>query len=151
MGLVDDDQVGRVAKEGRAMALRLQEINTADEVGVVGEDGDVLSRHIAFKSGNLRWLHHDSVEHELFTKLALPLVAQMGGGEDAQSSGNTAIEELTRDHPGLDRLADADVIGDQQPHRIKPKGHDERYELIGPRCDRYPSQRPERRCARPQI
>src|SRR5207253_500775 len=110
--LVDDDQVGRITQEGRAMALRLQEINAADEVGIVGEDRDILSWHIALKSGDLRRLDNDGVDHELLTNLALPLVAEMRGSENAKSPCNSAIKELARDHPRLDRLADADVICD---------------------------------------
>ena len=149
--LVDDDQVGRIAQEGRAMALRLQEIDAADEVGVVGEDGDILSRHVALKSGDLRRLHEDAVDRELLAKLALPLIAEMRGSENAKSPCDSAIEQLARDHPRLDRLADADVVRDQQPHRIKPQGHDERHELVGPRCYRDPTQRSERRRAGSKI
>ena len=40
------------------------------------------------------------------------------------SPGDTAIEKLARDHSCLDRLADADVVRNQQPHWIEPEGHD---------------------------
>src|SRR5258708_1413124 len=82
--LVDDDQVGRITQEGRAMTFRFQEINAADEVGVVSEDGDILSWHVALKSGDLRRLDYNGVDHELLTKLALPLIAEMRGSENAK-------------------------------------------------------------------
>jgi hypothetical protein len=73
------------------MAFRLQEINAADEAAVVGEDGDIFSWHIALKSGDLRRLDNDGVDHELLTKLALPLVAEMRRSKNAKSPCNSAI------------------------------------------------------------
>ena len=61
------------------MAFRLQEINAADEVAVVGEDGDIFSWHVALKPGDLRRLDNDGVDHELLTKLALPLSQRCAG------------------------------------------------------------------------
>ena len=80
-----------------------------------------------------------AVDHKLLTKLALPLVAEMRGSENPKSPCDSAIKELTRDHPSLDCLADADVIRDQQPNRIKPQRHDERDKLVGSRCYRDPT------------
>ena len=94
------------------MAIRLQEIDTADKVGVVGEDGDILSRHVALKPGDLRRLHDDSVDHELLPQLALPLVAEMCRSENAQPPRESPIEELARNHSGLNRLPDPDVVCD---------------------------------------
>ena len=58
---------------------------------------------------------------------------------------------LPRDHASLDRLADADIVGDQQPHRVEPECHQERHVLIRTRLDRQPAQRSKRAGAAAQI
>jgi hypothetical protein len=69
-------------------------------------------------------------------QLPLPLVAEVGGRKHRQTLSNAAIQKLAGDHRRLDRLPDADIVGDQQAHRLEPQRHDQRYELIGSRHDR---------------
>ena len=52
---------------------------------------------------------------------------------------------------GLDGLADADVVGDQQPDRVLPQRHQQRDELVGAGFDGEPGQRPERPGAGPEA
>jgi hypothetical protein len=65
----------------------------------------------------------------------LPLVTEVGRAQHGQPADLAALPELAGDEPGLDGLADPDVVGDEQPHRIEPEGHQERDELVGARAD----------------
>ena len=40
----------------------------------------------------------------------------MRRAQDREAIRLAAIDQLAQDEAGLDRLADADVVGDQQPH-----------------------------------
>ena len=62
-----------------------------------------------------------------------------------------AVEQLAGDHAGLDGLAHAHVVGDQQPHRVEAQRHDQRHELVRSRSDRDVAERAERRRARAQA
>ena len=77
-------------------------------------------------------------------KLVLPLLGQVRRTQHGQPPDLAAIEQLARDEAGLDGLADADVVGDQQPHRIELERHHQRHELVGPRLDRDAPEAAER-------
>ena len=70
--------------------------------------------------------------------------ARWGGQRTAKrrisprSSSSRAIRQA------LDRLADADVVGDQEPDRVELQGHQERHELVGAGLDRDLAERAER-------
>src|SRR5205823_1796647 len=49
----------------------------------------------------------------------------------------------TGDHRRLDGLADAHVIGNEQPQLLLPQGHDQRHELVRPRRKREAAERTE--------
>jgi hypothetical protein len=55
-----------------------------------------------------------------------------------------AIEQLASYQTSLHRLADADVVGDQQAHWIELERHEEWDQLVRPRLDSYVPERPER-------
>ena len=48
---------------------------------------------------------------------------------------SAAGDQLGGDEAGLDRLPDADVVGDEEPHRVELERHEERDELVGARLD----------------
>jgi hypothetical protein len=75
----------------------------------------------------------------------------VGRAEHAGPADDATVEQLARDHAGLDGLADAHVVGDQQPHRLEAQGHDQRYELVRPGSDRDVPKGAERRRARAQA
>jgi hypothetical protein len=81
---------------------------------------------------------------KLVPHLRLPLPGQVRRTEDGQPLGITPVEELARDEEGLDRLADAHVVGDEQADRVQPKSHEERDELVGPWLHGDASERAER-------
>jgi hypothetical protein len=91
-------------------------------------------------SGRGRSLSRRRNEHrldgEFLAQCALPLIAEVSWAQHGESTGETAIEQFTRDHSRFNRLAHADIVRDQQPHRRLPQGHDQRHELIRPWYDR---------------
>ena len=60
------------------------------------------------------------------------------------------IHQLAQDQAGLDRLADADVVGDEQPRHRQAKRHQQGDELVGPRLEGELRRRAERACAAAQ-
>jgi hypothetical protein len=84
----------------------------------VGKDAHILARHVALEATYLRRLNKDANDPEFLAKLALPLIAQMRWCENGKSPCDSAVEELAGDHPCLDRLADANIVRNQQPHWI---------------------------------
>ena len=61
-----------------------------------------------------------------------------------------AIDQLAHDQPSLDRLADADVVRNQQPHDGKPQRHQQWHQLVGTRLEAEACCRSERPGATPQ-
>ena len=76
---------------------------------------------------------------------ALPLLGEVRRAEDGEPLALAAVQELRGDEAGLDRLADADVVGDEEPDGVLPQRHEQRHELVGPRArPRYRAKRAER-------
>jgi hypothetical protein len=59
----------------------------------------------------------------------------VGWAEHRQPTSITLLEQLARDESSLDRLPDADVVGDEETHRIQAQRHEQGHELIRPRLD----------------
>jgi len=55
-----------------------------------------------------------------------------------------AQQQLAGDQAGLDRLANPDVVADEQPDRVQPQRHQKWHVLVGPRLDGNPGDRTER-------
>ena len=68
-------------------------------------------------------------------QLADPLVDQVRRAEHGEAVDLAAVEQLAGDERGLDGLADADVVGDEQAHRVQLERHQQRHELVGARLD----------------
>ena len=54
------------------------------------------------------------VEAELVAHLVPPLELERGGADDQDAPGAVPDDEFEGGHPGLDGLAETDVVGDQQ-------------------------------------
>ena len=67
----------------------------------------------------------------------------MRRAEDGGALDVAAVEQLAGDEQGLDGLPDPDVVGDEEAYRIELQRHEQRYELVGARLDRYLSDAPE--------
>ena len=124
-----------MSEKSVALRFRLHEIDAGDEIRIMLVNRYVGPGQVPLQPPDLRRLDEHRLDREFFAQLSLPLVAEMGRAEDAKAPGETAIEQLARDHRRLDRLADADIVGDQEAHRRLPQCHDKRHELIGPGTD----------------
>jgi hypothetical protein len=127
-----------------ATPIRLHKVDACDEIGIIPVNRNILARALAFEARHLRGLDEDRLDRKFLPQLALPLIAKMGGREHGQAPCDAPIQQLAGDHSGFDSLADANVVRDQQPHRIEPQSHDQRHELVRARGDRYPAERTER-------
>jgi hypothetical protein len=149
--LVNDHEIRRGPEERTPVSLRFDEVDARDEVRVMLVDREVLARQLALAAGDARGAHDSSIDRELLTQLALPLIAQVRRAEHAQPSRDAAVEQLAGNHAGFDRLAHAHVIGNQQPNLVEAQRHDQRHELVGSGGDRDVPERAERRRARAQA
>ena len=57
----------------------------------------------------------------------------MRRAKDGQASRLAAVEQFLRHQARFDGLADAHVVGDQQPYGVELQGHQQRHKLVGPR------------------
>ena len=84
-------------------------------------------------------------EHELLVEpvghLRHPLELDALRRDDQDSLHEPAGLELGDDEPGFDRLAEADLVGQQQPERFGRQGPVEHGELVGQRLDAAPGDR----------
>ena len=85
-----------------------------------------------------------------FSSSPSPLVDQMRRAEDRHPLDLAPVEQLAGDERRLDGLADADVVGDEQAHRVLLQRHHERHELVGARLDGYLPDAAERPGAAPE-
>jgi hypothetical protein len=70
------------------------------------------------------------MQMELRPQLELPLLGEVRRAEHGKALSVAAVQHLSGDQRSLDRLADADIVGDQQPHGLELECHQQRNELI---------------------
>ena len=143
MRLVDDDEVGAGAQEVEPARLGLDEVHGDDDVGVPLEERHAgaatpLEARDGAREDEL------GLDVELLAQLALPLLGEGGRAEDGEPVRLAPGDQLGGDEAGLDRLADADVVGDEEAHRVELERHEERDELVGARLDGDGAEAPER-------
>ena len=98
------------------------------------EDRDA-DRQVALQALDRAAQHQLGLDVELLGQLPLPLLGQVRRAEHGQPPDLAAVQQLAGDERRLDGLADADVVGDQQAHRVELERHHQRHELVGPRLD----------------
>ena len=103
--------------------------------GVVLDAHHLLSEIRTLEAGGRAGENEHGHDLDLLMEGTLALLGEVRRAEDGGAEDLTAVEELTGDQAGLDRLADSDVIGDQEADRRLTKGHEQRDELVGPRLD----------------
>ena len=140
--LVDDHQLGTGAHEVLAAAVGLDEVRGDDDVRVLFEER-AADRQAALEPLRGRGQDEFGVEVELRPQLVLPLLGEVRRAEHGEPLRVAAVQQLASDQCGLDGLADADVVGDQQPDGIELERHQQRHELVGARLDRDATERPE--------
>jgi hypothetical protein len=77
-------------------------------------------------------------ERELCEHLLCPLLLERGRAEDEDAADPLTGEQLLHHHAGLDRLAEADVVGDEQVHARHAQRPHHRLELEVLDLDRAP-------------
>jgi hypothetical protein len=92
----------------------------------------------------------DRMEVEARLELGHPLLDEVRRAQHDEPLDVAAVEQLAGDERGLDGLADADVVGDEQAHRVELQRHEQRHELVGARLDRDLAEAAERAGAAPQ-
>ena len=117
-----------------ARRLRLDEVGRDDGEAVAVEDRHA-DRQVALQALDGAGEDQLGVDVELLRQLLLPLLGQVRRAQHGQAADLAAVEQLPGDGAGLDGLADADVVGDQQAHRVQLEGHHQRHELVGARLD----------------
>ena len=75
------------------------------------------------------------VQVELLAQLDLPLPQHRLGREDEDALGPAREPRLAQQQPRLDGLAEADLVGDEEPRRPRRVEPLERAELVRPRLD----------------
>ena len=115
--LVDDHELGAGAHEVLAAAVGLDEVGRDDDVRVLLEER-AADRQAALEALRGRGQHELGVRGGTSSRSSpCHCSARCGGQSTARRCDVAAVEQLAGDQRGLDRLADADVVGDQQPHR----------------------------------
>ena len=147
--LVDHDQRRARAREAVAAPLGLDVVEADDGVGM-GVEQRLRGRQAALQARSRGGGDSDRVEIEFALELAGPLLDEMRRAQHGETVDLAAIDQLAQDQPGFDGLADADIVGDQQPHDGKAQRHQQRHELVGARLEAEPRRRAERPGAAPQ-
>ena len=147
--LVDDHEVGARLEEVVAPRRALDVVETDDSVRVHREDAHARW-NAPFQASRAPGGDGRGADVEANVELGDPLVHEMRRAEDDGAIDVAPVEQLARDEQGLDRLADADVVGDEQTHRVELERHEQRHELVGSRLDRDLSEAPKGAGSPPQ-
>ena len=135
VGLIDDHQFGALLDEDVAADVGLDEVDADDLEGVVVVDAGVALNLAVETRLGIR-ADDDGLDVEFGADLFLPLFAEVGEADDGEAFDLPAFQEFADDEQGFDGLANADVIGDKQPHGLLPQRHDERHHLVSARPER---------------
>ena len=141
VSLIDHDQVplgaGHGIEEWRAAGGRDR-----------GDDHRMVA--VALGRGPAAALGHDRGEGELAVELLLPLLDEAGGGEHQGRARQAPQPQLAKHEGGLDRLAQAHLVGEDGPTLHGPKHPGGGSELVGEGLEAQAGQRDERVEARPR-
>ena len=113
MRLVHDDEVRGIVQEPLPVPVRLDEIDAGHQVTIVLVQGDIASRETTLQSSDAGRLDDCCIDVELRSQLLLPLLAQVGGAEDADPPHNAPVQHLAGDHGCFDGLPHANVVRNQ--------------------------------------
>jgi hypothetical protein len=125
-----------------APAFGLDEVHRDDGVRVVVEEG-LPGRDSALEPRRSGGENQLRVDVELRAEFLLPLLGKVGRAEHSDPRYLPAIVQFASDQAGLDRLADAYVVGDQETNGVLAEGDKERDELVRTRLEGQPAERTE--------
>ena len=128
--LVDDDELGARADKLVPADVGLDVVEADDGKRMRPKDAVRLEQR-PLKTPRGRRGHGDRRDQELRRQLLHPLIDEVRRAEDGDALDLAAIQEFAGDQAALDRLADANVVGDQKPHGVELHRHHQRDELVG--------------------
>ena len=134
VGLIDDHEFLGAGEEFVASLGRFDEVQ-ADNGEGIGPEYALARREVPLQTPRRRGRHSRCLNRELGLQLVHPLLHQVGRAEHRSAIDLATVIELTQDKAGLNGLADADVVGDQQADDIQFERHQERDELIRSRLE----------------
>ncbi len=134
VGLVDDHQLGAGAGEFVAPLLAFDVVQADHGDGMLLEQAHA-DRQAALQTRGAGGGDRHRREVEAFGQFPDPLLDQVRRAEHGKALDLAAVEQLAGDQQRLDGLADADVVGDQQAHRVELERHQQRHQLIAAGLD----------------
>ena len=146
MGLIENQQ--RTLASAQPIAQRAGVILVAhqrlaeDETGV-GRPGVDAPAAFAPHAAHVGPVHHRKAHAEAALHFPLPLQHHRRRRHHHHPLHLLAQQQLPHDQPGLDRLAQAHVIGDEQAHPRHPQRLAQRFQLVGLYIDAGPQWRLE--------
>ncbi|WP_372499932.1 hypothetical protein [Streptomyces sudanensis] len=84
----------------------------------------------AAQAGAVLGVHDGELQAELLGHLVAPLQGQSGGADDHDAAGPAAQEQFLDDEAGLDGLAEADVVGEEEVDAGGADGPGDRFQLV---------------------
>ena len=132
VGLIHDHKVAAAADEAIAVVVTLDVIK-AHHRERVGLKQRVAHRQVLAQPPHGSGPHHFSVQLELLGHVAAPLLTQVRRADHSDRADLTAVEQLAGDQQRLHRLAEAHLIGDQQPRDALLERHQQRHQLVSAR------------------
>ena len=147
VGLVQDQQ--RAAAEVAQPIAQRAGIRLVDQQPVRDQESRVRAPRIhavaplAPRPRHVVLVENLEGQTEAGLQFVLPLREHRGRAADDDLSDLLAQEQLAGDQPGLDRLAEANVVGDEQIDPWQEQGLAERLKLVGVESDASPEWRLE--------
>ena len=143
---VDDHEVRTAPGEAVATLVGLDVVEADDGEGIGVEQG-LGERQAALQPGGGPGRDRGGLDAEAGLQLGDPLIDEMRRAQHGKGIDFAAIHELAQDEAALDCLPDADVVGDEDARRLKPKRHQQGNELVSARLEGQLGRRPERTCS----
>jgi hypothetical protein len=150
VGFVHDHHFRAGPLELGAPALRFDEIRRDDDVRVTLKER-FADAAMFFQAVDRRGQRQLGLNMELVAQFALPLRRELRRTEYGDPLDFAAIKQFARDQTGFNRLADADIIGDEDAHRVELEADQQRNELVRAGLHVNTRERSERTGARPEA
>ncbi len=157
---INDDQFWTGAQKLGTPSLALDVVEADNCVRMRGEN-TLAWRKVAFEACSAGCRYSDGTQVEAAFELANPLLDKVWRTKYGKSLNVAAIKQLACDKRGLYRLADTNIVGDQQANGVEFERHEQWHELVGARLDRdlpkaakrtgTPAQREHKRVAQKQC
>ena len=144
MCLVDNHELRGCLTEHGRMRIGLDVVQRNDGERIVLKDCQGLIWDAALKRCRRRSRHRLGHDVEVPVEFRHPLVDERRRTQHASTLDLTTVKELAQNEPRFNRLADTDVIGDQETGHGLLQRHHQRHKLIGTRRKRQVPERTER-------